>query len=100
MIPETTLRNGISIPQLGFGTWLVSQEDAADVVSRALQVGYRHIDTAQGYGNEKGIGAAIAASGIDRGELFLTSKLNNDKHAPADVASSFELTLNDLGTDY
>lgn len=100
MIPSITLNNGITIPQLGFGTWLVPDEEAQEVVGRALQVGYRHIDTAQGYGNEKGVGAAIAAAGIDRGELFLTSKLNNDKHAPADVRASFEQTLKDLRTDY
>lgn len=100
VIPTIALHNGTTIPQLGFGTWLVSQDEAEDVVGRALEVGYRHIDTAQGYGNEKGVGAAVAASGIDRGELFLTSKLNNDKHAPADVRASFEQTLEDLRTDY
>lgn len=100
MIPDITLSNGVTIPQLGFGTWLVSPADAPDVVGRALTAGYRHIDTAQGYGNEAGVGAAIAASGIDRAELFLTSKLNNDQHAPADVRASFEQTLRDLGTDY
>lgn len=100
MIPTIALNNGTTIPQLGFGTWLVAPEQAEDVVGRALDVGYRHIDTAQGYGNEKGVGAAVAASGIDRSALFLTSKLNNDKHAPADVRSSFDRTLTDLGTDY
>lgn len=100
MVPNITSNNGIAIPQLGFGTWLVKPDVAADAVGRALSVGYRHIDTAQGYGNEKGVGAAIADSGVERVEIFLTSKLNNDKHAPADVRTSFEQTLEDLQTDY
>ena len=100
MIPSIELNNGTSIPQLGFGTWRVSAQEATDVVGRALQVGYRHIDTAQGYKNEAAIGEAIAASGLERSELFITSKLDNDNHLPADVHSSFEQTLVDLRTDY
>jgi 2,5-diketo-D-gluconate reductase B len=69
-------------------------------VRHALDVGYRHIDTAQGYGNEDRVGAALSASGVDRGDVFLTTKIDNDNHAPDDVRSSIEASLRDLQTDY
>ena len=69
------LSNGTSIPCLGFGTWKTPADDAARSVAEALRVGYRHIDTATAYGNEGGVGRAIAESGIPREEIFLTSKL-------------------------
>ena len=99
-IPDITISSGVTIPQLGFGTYLVEPGETAGIVGQALEAGYRHIDTAQGYGNEKGVGEAVAAAGIAREEVFLTSKLANDKHRPDDVRSSFERTLDDLQTDY
>ncbi|WP_277455468.1 aldo/keto reductase [Janibacter sp. DB-40] len=98
-IPTSQLNDGHSIPQLGFGVFQVPPEDTAETVRAALEVGYRHIDTAQMYGNEEGVGQAIAESGIPREELFITSKLNNGNHRPADAERSFEETLRRLGTD-
>ena len=100
MIQNLTLNNGITIPQLGFGTWLVDASQATEVVGQALEAGYRHIDTAQGYRNEAEIGKALEASDISREDLFITSKLNNNNHKTEDVFSSFDKTLADLQTDY
>ena len=100
MIPDLTLNNDITIPQLGFGTWLVDASQATEIVGRALETGYRHIDTAQGYRNEAAIGKALSASGISRKDLFITSKLNNSNHKTEDVLASFDKTLEDLETDY
>ncbi|MBF4161299.1 aldo/keto reductase [Nocardioides acrostichi] len=94
-----TLNNGTSIPQLGFGVFQVPAEQTADTVTTAFEVGYRHIDTAQMYGNEQGVGHAIANAGIPRSELFITSKLNNNNHTPDDVKRSFDETLSKLGLD-
>ena len=99
-VPNITLNDGNAIPQLGFGTFQIKPEDAVEAVSRALEIGYRHIDTAQMYGNEAEVGEAIRNSGIDRGEIFVTSKLNNSFHEPDDARESFEKTLSDLGLDY
>ncbi|MDO4258188.1 MAG: aldo/keto reductase [Actinomycetaceae bacterium] len=99
-IPTLTLANGASIPQLGFGTYLVAPEDAVATVTQALELGYRHIDTAQMYRNEAEVGHAINSSGIDRSDIFLTTKLNNSNHAPDDARRSFDQSLKDLGTDY
>jgi 2,5-diketo-D-gluconate reductase A len=98
-VPTITLDNGVEIPQLGFGVYQVPPEDTADVVTTALEVGYRHIDTAEMYGNEKGVGEAIARSGIDRGEVFVTSKLNNGFHRREDALRAFDRSLADLGFD-
>lgn len=108
-VPTITLSNGTAIPQLGFGTLRVqpdreqsaaNAEITAQVVGFALESGYRHLDTAQNYGNEQGVGQAIAASGIPRAELYVTSKLGDRNHRPDDVRRSFEQTLKDLGLDY
>lgn len=80
-IPTLTLNDGHTIPQLGFGVFLVEPQEAERVVSEALATGYRHIDTAAIYGNEAEVGRAIAASGIPREELFITTKLWNDRQA-------------------
>ena len=80
VVPTLTLNDGHHIPQLGFGVWQVSTDDIVSSVAKALEVGYRHIDTAAIYGNEEGVGAAIADSGIPRDELFVTTKLWNDSH--------------------
>jgi len=95
-VPTLTLNNQTQIPQLGFGVFQVPPAQAADVVSQALQVGYRHIDTAEMYGNEKGVGEAIRASGIPRDELYVTSKLNNGFHAPDEARRAFDQSLADL----
>jgi 2,5-diketo-D-gluconate reductase A len=99
-VPTIRLNNGVEIPQLGFGVYQVPPEDTADAVSTALEIGYRHIDTAEMYGNEKGVGEAVARSGIDRGEVFVTSKLNNGFHRRDDALRAFDQSLGDLGFDY
>lgn len=99
-VPTVELNDGTTIPQLGFGTYQVPPEDTADVVGQALEVGYRHLDTAQMYRNEDGVGRAIAASGIPRDQLYVTSKLNNSFHAPDDVHRTFDETLERLGLDH
>lgn len=99
MIPTITLNDQTTIPQLGFGTYLVPAERTAEIVGAALQMGYRHIDTAQVYGNEEGVGAAVAASGIPRQQLYITSKLRSNYHRPDDVRRSFDETLRKLGLD-
>jgi 2,5-diketo-D-gluconate reductase A len=98
-IPTLTLASGAAIPQLGFGTYKVT-EKVAEVVSSALALGYRHIDTAQMYHNEAEVGQAWAGSGIAREDLFLTSKLDNPNHEPSAARRSFAQTLLDLRTDY
>ncbi|MBI5161751.1 MAG: aldo/keto reductase [Micrococcales bacterium] len=98
-VPDITLNNGVTIPQLGFGTWEVKPAETVETVAAALEVGYRHIDTAQMYGNEREVGEAVRRSGIPREEIFVTSKLNNNSHRPEDVARTFQGTLEalDLG---
>ncbi len=99
-IPVIALNDGNSIPQLGFGVFQIDPTETAEAVGEALDVGYRHIDTAEMYGNEKEVGEGIRASGIDRGDVFVTSKLNNGYHEPDDARRAFERTLTDLGFDY
>lgn len=99
-IPTLELSNGYQIPQFGFGTYKISAEDCVDTVKYALDLGIRHIDTAQMYHNEAEVGRAIEESGIPREEIFLTTKLNNDKHLPEDARRSFAQSLEDLRTDY
>jgi 2,5-diketo-D-gluconate reductase A len=99
-IPNLSLNDGGSIPQLGFGVYQVPPDDTADVVGAALAAGYRHIDTAQMYGNERGVGEAIRSSGLARGEVFVTSKLSNAWHRPDDARRAFDATLADLGSHY
>ena len=99
-IPNITLNDGNSIPQLGFGVFQIEPNDTAKAVGEALEIGYRHIDTAQMYGNEKEVGEAIRVSGLDRGDVFVTSKLSNAFHEPEDARRVFEGTLSDLGFDY
>jgi len=99
-IPDILLNNGNRIPQFGFGVFLVEPADAEMAVSEALRAGYRHIDTAEMYGNERQVGQALARSGLDRADVFLTSKLGNDAHRPDDARKAFDETLAALGTDY
>jgi diketogulonate reductase-like aldo/keto reductase len=100
LIPNITLNDGDTIPQLGFGVFQIAPRDTAKAVSNALEIGYRHIDTAEMYGNEKGVGEAIRASGLERGEVFVTSKLNNGFHRPDDARKAFSAILSELGFDY
>lgn len=97
--PIVTLNNGVPIPQLGFGVFKVPAADTAAIVGRALAVGYRHIDTAAMYGNEEGVGRAIAESDIARDELFVTTKLNNDAHGTDEALRAFEDSRRKLGLD-
>jgi 2,5-diketo-D-gluconate reductase A len=99
-IPEIMLNNGRNIPQFGFGTFLVKPAETVSAVAAALQTGYRHIDTAQMYGNEAEVGEAIARSGIDRADVFVTTKLGNGDHRPDDARRAFDESLKALGFDY
>ena len=99
-IPNIELNDGHSIPQLGFGVFQIDPEETARAVSEALEIGYRHIDTAEMYGNEKGVGEAVRAFGLDRGDVYVTSKLNNSFHEPDEARRAFDGTLDALGFDY
>ena len=81
-VPEIMLNNGRMIPQFGFGVFKVPPGDTFAAVTTALGAGYRHIDTAEMYGNERQVGEAIAKSGLDRDQVFVTTKLGNDSHRP------------------
>ncbi|MFI6695459.1 aldo/keto reductase [Streptomyces sp. NPDC050433] len=96
-VPDITLNNGVKIPQLGFGTFQIPPADTREATLTALEIGYRHIDTAQMYGNEKEVGQAVRDSGLDRDDIFVTSKLNNPFHDPADAHAAFDQSLVDLG---
>ena len=98
-VPTITLNDQTTIPQLGFGVFQVPPDETAATVASALEVGYRHIDTAQMYRNEQGVGEAIAASGIVRDELYVTTKLNNGFHRPDDARRAFDESLTRLGLD-
>ena len=98
-VPNVTLNNGVQIPQLGFGVFQIKPADTAAAVTEALNVGYRHIDTAEMYGNEKEVGQAIAESDLDPSEVFVTSKLNNGFHDFDDALKAFDQTLADLRLD-
>ncbi|AKG05059.1 glyoxal reductase [Salimicrobium jeotgali] len=95
-----TLSNGVKIPQLGLGVYKVAQEEAKETVSTALDLGYRHIDTASFYGNEREVGSAIAESNIPREEIFVTTKVWNDEQGYAETIKAFERSLDKLQTDY
>ena len=99
-VPNVTLNDGNAIPQLGFGVFQIGPKDTAEAVSEALRVGYRHIDTAEMYGNEKEVGEAVRTFGLDRGDVYVTSKLNNAFHEPQDAREAFDRTLSELGFDY
>ena len=99
-VPDVNLNNGRTIPQFGFGVFQIRPADTAAAVATALEAGYRHIDTAEMYGNEKEVGTAIAKSGLDRADVFVTSKLNNGFHRPDDARRAFAESLDALGFDY
>ncbi len=96
-----TLSNGIVVPQLALGTWMIQPDDkAAEAVRTALELGYRHIDTAQAYGNERGVGAGVRTSGIAREQIFVTSKVEAEHKSYAAAATSIDESLRKLGLDY
>jgi len=98
-VPSVQLNNGVSIPQLGFGVFQIDPAQTAEAVGNALKVGYRHIDTAEMYGNEKEVGQAIAQSDLDPAEVFVTSKLNNNNLGYDAALTAFDQTLSDLGLE-
>ncbi|MGA5468023.1 aldo/keto reductase [Streptomyces arboris] len=99
-VPSITLNNGLEMPQLGFGVWQVPDDEAAKAVAKAIESGYRSIDTAAIYKNEKGTGRAIAASGVPRDELFVTTKLWNSEQGYDSTLRAFDASLDKLGLDY
>jgi 2,5-diketo-D-gluconate reductase A len=99
-LPTVELNDGAEIPQLGFGVFQIEPERTAEAVKAALEIGYRHIDTAQMYGNEEGVGQGIRDAGLNRSDVFITSKLNNGFHKPDDARRAFEKTLSTLKSDY
>ncbi|MFF0339542.1 aldo/keto reductase [Kribbella sp. NPDC004875] len=99
-VPSITLDNGVEIPQLGLGVWQIEDEIVTDVVTAAFETGYRHIDTAAIYGNEAGVGRAIAAAGLPRDELFITTKVANDDQGYDSTLKAFDTSLAKLGLDF
>lgn len=99
-VPTITLSNGVEMPRLGYGTWPMKGAEATDAVARALGSGYRLIDTAENYENEEAVGEGIRASGIDRADVFLTTKMNKKWHSVDGARQACEASLNRLGLDY
>ncbi|MFE5394634.1 aldo/keto reductase [Streptomyces sp. NPDC056568] len=99
-VPPITLNNGVEMPQLGFGVWQVPDDEAETAVAQALEAGYRSIDTAAIYGNEEGTGKAIAASGVAREDLFVTTKLWNTDQGYDSTLRAFDTSLEKLGLDH
>jgi 2,5-diketo-D-gluconate reductase A len=99
-VPTLELNDGNRIPQLGFGVFQIDPSETVDAVTCALEAGYRHIDTAEMYGNEREVGEAIRQSGLGRGDVFVTSKLNNSFHEPGEAHRAFDGTLEALGFDH
>jgi 2,5-diketo-D-gluconate reductase A len=99
-VPAIALNSGASIPQLGFGVFQIDPKDTAATVQTAFEIGYRHIDTAQMYGNEAEVGEAIARSGLSRDQLFITTKCNNSNHGYDDSQRALDESLSKLGLDF
>lgn len=97
---KLTLSNGIEIPQLGLGTWFIDDDKVADAVKAAVKVGYRHFDTAQAYGNERGVGEGIRTCGIPREELFVVSKVAAEHKTYEEAKAGIDETLEKMGLDY
>jgi diketogulonate reductase-like aldo/keto reductase len=95
-----TLSNGVNIPKLGLGTWMIDDTDAREAVRQAVSIGYRHIDTAQAYQNEVGVGKGIQSSGVPRGDIFVTSKVAAEAKSYATAAKSITTSLEKTGLDY
>src|SRR3954466_568080 len=101
ILQETfTLANGVAIPKLGLGTWRIADADVVKVVRDAIRIGYRHIDTAQAYANERGVGEGLRASGVDRDEVFLTTKLAAECKTYAEAKDRIDGSLRALGLDH
>ena len=101
ILKETyTLSNGIEIPKLGLGTWFISDENAGQAVKDAVKIGYRHIDTAQAYGNEKGVGEGVRACGVSREDMFVTTKLAAEVKSFEEAVASIDESLQRMGLDY
>lgn len=100
VVPAIELNDGNHIPQLGFGVFQIEPQRTAAAVKDALEIGYRHIDTAEMYGNEKEVGQGVRNAGLDRADVFITSKLNNGFHKPDDARRAFDNTLRALESDY
>ena len=101
ILEETfTLSNGVTIPKLGLGTWRIDDSKVAQTVRDAVEIGYRHIDTAQGYGNERGVGEGVTTSGVSRDQLFVTTKVQADFKTHAQAAKSIESSLQAAGLEY
>lgn len=94
-----SLNNGMTIPKVGFGTWMIDDDAVVQAVKDALEIGYRHIDTAQAYGNERGVGEAIRTSGIDRSDIFLTTKVAAEHKTYETAAKSIDESLEKLGLE-
>ena len=94
------LANGVEVPQLALGTWMIDDSDVAEAVGAAIKMGYRHIDTAQAYGNERGVGEGVRASGIDRDQIFVTTKVAAEHKDYKSAADGIEESLKKLGLDY
>ena len=94
------LNNGVKIPQLGLGTWFIDDDKAADAVKAAVEIGYRHIDTAQAYGNERGVGEGVRTCGIPRDELFVVSKVAAEHKTYEEAMAGINETLEKMGLDY
>src|SRR6476659_1506124 len=99
-VPDIKLNDGNTIPQLGFGAFPIDPGETGSAAERALSLGYRHIDTAEGYQNEAGVGEGFRASGLSLDEVFITSKLDNAKHEPDDARAAMDETLSQLGLDF
>jgi 2,5-diketo-D-gluconate reductase A len=99
-VPTISLNNGVEIPQLGFGVFQIPPDETVAATTVALEAGYRHIDTAQMYGNEREVGIAVRDSGLPRDEVFVTSKLNNNRLERDDILRAFDRSLADLGFEY
>src|SRR3954468_18691178 len=99
-VPSIALNDGTSIPQLGFRVFPLDPAETLEAVERALGIGYRHIDTAEMYRNEREVGEGIRAAGVDRSDVYVTSKLNNGFHEPDEARRAFDETLSALGFDY
>jgi 2,5-diketo-D-gluconate reductase A len=99
-VPEITLNDGNTIPQLGLGVFQTPPDETAVAVRSALEIGYRHVDTAEMYGNEQGVGRGIRDSGVPRNEVYVTTKLHNGRHRPDDARRAFDGTCKALGSDY
>lgn len=95
-----TLNNGVEIPKLGLGTWFIDDADAADAVRTAVAVGYCHIDTAQDYGNERGVGEGVRTCGVPREELFVVSKVAAEHKTYEEAKAGIDETLKKMGLDY